>query len=73
MKKSLLPSLFGFVLLLAAAGCAATPESSAPTLEARRALRLEQPEPRVRDTLGVDTTGAAATAPDARLSAQPKP
>ncbi|WP_324671665.1 hypothetical protein [Hymenobacter sp. GOD-10R] len=73
MKHALLTILSGFSTLLLTTQCATTTEAEKPSLEARRALLSEKPEPRVRDSVGVDTTGASATAPDAKVSATQRP
>ncbi|OUJ72486.1 hypothetical protein [Hymenobacter crusticola] len=73
MKHSLLTLLFGLATLLLTTQCATTIETEKPSLEARRALLSEKQEPRVRDSVGIDTTGASATAPDAKVSATEQP
>ena len=73
MKHSLLTILFGLLTLLLTTQCATTIETEKPSLEARRAMLSEKPEPRVRDSIGVDTAGAATTAPDAKVSATQRP
>jgi len=73
MKHALLRISFGFAALFFTTQCATTTETEKPTLEARRALLSEKQEPRVRDSVGVDTTGASATAPDAKISATEQP
>ena len=73
MKKPVLSLILGLAALLLTTQCATTTETEKPSLEARRAILSEKPEPRVLDSVTVDTSGAAATAPDAKQSATPRP
>ena len=72
MKHTLHTIAFSLATLLLTTQCATTTETEKPTLEARRALLSEKPEPLVRDSVGVDTAGAA-TAPDAKISDTQRP
>ncbi|QDA59143.1 tetratricopeptide repeat protein [Hymenobacter jejuensis] len=65
MRSTILPLLSGALVLLLTTQCATTVETEKPrTLTSQREMQHEPGNPRY-----IDSTGAAATAPDAKLSA----